>query len=83
MGYTVALYMYWLFLSPALVYSQYQDIIADRPTTTPATPAETMLSIFVAEYTGSVGNNVEVQHPVETVFGEPFHDEREFVQWEG
>ena len=81
--YRQVLYIWLLYVSAFLASSQdIQDVVADASPTTPAIPGETMHTIFVAFNTGAVEKTTESQEAIETTFGEPFHDEREFVQWQ-
>ena len=82
MGWQV-LFFLLLSILGILVSSQHiQDVLVDESPTTPAIPGETMHTIFVAFNTGAVKKTVEAHEAIETTFGEPFHDEREFVQWQ-
>ena len=82
MGWQI-LFFLLLSVSRILVSSQHiQDVLVDESPTTPAIPGETMHTVFVALNTGAVEKTIESQEAVETTFGEPFHDEREFVQWQ-
>ena len=58
------------------------DALAEAAPTIPASPAETLHTVFVPESTGAGEKVHDIELPVETVFGAPFQDEREFPVWQ-